>query len=354
MGGLIRGDRDCPWTREVIGRFFAVNDEAEKIPGGNLRWYEIASLTENSDGTKDIEIRRFWWGARSMGSPTLYSPESYSWDGRLRPLSYAIAPGTYVNDVSYAIPGGRGGQRLLGLAPYTDQGTPLDFGPGDEVEQAVGPDPFKPQAFRVWMWEDVPGPWPSCVFDLANLGAASRYAAMNVRGGPATLEEVQKRQEQRPAWDNFLVFESAATIGINCQADFADAAILFQRPNHEQPIKWHYGREPGKAPKEATLTVGKSTGALTFHGGGLCLQGGLSGSDEPARNLRGKAVPVQEGATSATVAFPVPEKDADYAVFVEQSWLTNRAVSEKTATGLTVQFDKPAPRGARLDWMIVR
>ena len=355
MGGLIRGDSACPWTEAVIGRFFALTDDGERVPGGNLRWYEITSLTPNADGTKDIEIRRYWWGAKSAGSPTLYSLENATWDGHLRPLAYAIAPGAWVADVSKAIPGGdRKSPRTLGLAPCADQGTPFDFAPGDPVEQAIGPDPFKPQAFRVWMWEDVPGAWPSAVLDFANHGAASRYAAMAVSGGGATLEDAEKRHERKPAWDNVVTVQSACTVGINFMADTAKAAILFQQPNREQPIRWHYGQEAGKPPKEASLTVSRATGALTFQGGGLCIEGGLSGAEEPARNLRGKGVPVKAGSTALHVAFPVPEADGDYAVFVEQTWLTARAVAKKAATGFTVQFASPAPEGAALDWMIVR
>ena len=362
MGGLIQGDADCPWTEGIIGRYFAITDPGERVPGpNNLRWYMITALKINGDGTKDLEIERFWWGAKSAGSPTLYSLENCSWDGHLRPLSYVIAPGTYVNDVSRALPGGdRGGQRTVGLAPYGDQGTSLDFQPGDPVEQAIGPDPFKPQIFRTWMWENVPGAWPSAVFDVANHGAASRYSVMSVRGGPAALEDIEKRQEKKPAWDNLLVFHSSAGVGLNFLADFADAAILFQQPNREQPIKWYYGHEEGKPPKEATLTVSRETGALTFQGGGLNAHGpiaaasGLSADKQPSRNLRGKNVAVKAGETTAEVAFDVEEVDADYAVFVEQSWLSNRAIAKKEPRGFSVQFEKPAPEGAKLDWMIVR
>jgi hypothetical protein len=72
------------------------------------------------------------------------------------------------------------------------------------------------------------------------------------------------------------------------------------------------------------------------------------------RNLRGKNVPVAANATSLRVTFPTPEADADYAVFVEQSWLCHRAISEKNAEGFTVAFDKPASGKASLDWMLVR
>ena len=361
IGGLIRGDKDCPWTQAIVGRWFAVATPEEKTPKGNFRWYMITSLRENADGTRDIEIQRFWWGAKSAGSPLLYRQEDYSWDGHLRPLDYVIAPGVYVNDVSRAIPGGdRGGQRLLGVVPYTDQGTKFDFEPGDQIEQAIGPDPFKPQAMRVWMWEDVPGPYPSAVFDVANLGAASRHAALRVSGGGATLEDAAKRHEQKPAWDNVIYLNAAATVGINCQADFADAAILFHQPNHEQPIKWHYGHEEGKPPKTASLTVSKTTGELNFQGEGIRANGpvsaanGISGDKTPARNLRGKNVTVPKGATSLRIQFARPEADADYAAFVEQTWITERAVSDKSPDGFTVSFAKPAPADARLDWLIVR
>ena len=80
----------------------------------------------------------------------------------------------------------------------------------------------------------------------------------------------------------------------------------------------------------------------------------LSAEETPARNLRGKFVPVQAGARTAAIRFPTPEPDADYAVFIEQTWLSNRAVSERTAQGFRVEFERPAPEGATLDWMLVR
>lgn len=361
FGGLIRGDKDAPWTADVVGRFFAVNTPEEKTPTGNLRWYEISGFKLNDDGTKEIQILRYWWGAKSAGSPQLYQQESYTWDGHVKPLDYIIAPGTYVNDVSRALPGGtRGGKRTLGLAPHRDQGTNLDFAAGDAVEQAIGPDPFKPQAFRCWMWEDVPGQFPSAVFDIANNGAASRYAVLNVRGGAATLEEVAKRKEQRPSWDNFLVLEAAATTGLNFKADFADAAVHFHQPTHDAAMKWNYGATETEPAKEAVLTVSHTSGELNFAGNGVRTNGpisgatGLSGDATPAKNLRGKNVAVAVDAKSVRITFPQPEADGDYAVFLEQSWLSERAVSQKGPDGFTVTFAVAAPADAKLDWMLVR
>jgi hypothetical protein len=382
FGGLIRGDKDCPWDENVVGRFFALSDKTEMTPKGNYRWYMITKFTKKDDGTKDIEIQRFWWGAKSAGSPPLYRPENYTWDGHEAPLSYIIAPGTYVNDVSRAVAGGdRGNLRTLGVAPATDAGTDFDFAKDDAVEQAIGPDPFKPQVFRTWMWEDVPGQFPAAVFDVSNQGATSRYSVISVAGGPANMDDVSKRHEPKPAWDNIIVLNSAATIGFNLKADFANAAILFNQPNREQAIKWHYGFAPkpeidpnapapttGNArptdavepPQVASLTVNRQSGEFQFEGGGVQAGGavsgvaGLSGEAKPAQNLRGKNLDVAGEATTYTVKFPQAEADGDYAVFLELSWLTERAVSNKTADGFTVTFAKPAPAGAKLDWMLVR
>ena len=361
MGGLIRGDKDCPWTDDVVGRYFAVDEKTERTPQGNLRWYLITAFKQNADGTKEIEIQRFWWGAKSAGSPTLYRHDSYTVDGHDKPLGYLIAPGTYVNDVSQALAESpRGNQRKLGLAAYRHQGSPADYAPGDAVEQAIGPDPFKPQVFRAWMWEDVPGPWPSTVFDLANHGAASRYSVMTVAGGPATLDMVEQRHETKPAWDNIIVMNSAAGVGLNLKGDFSEAAMLLHQPSKEQAIKWLYGHAEGKAPSEATLTVDRTSGEFKLDGAGVRTVGpvsevaGLSGDKTPARNLRGKNVPVTAAATKFEVAFPQAEADGDYAVFIEQTWLTNRAIIKKTAAGFTVEFATAAPADAKLDWMIVR
>ena len=67
-------------------------------------------------------------------------------------------------------------------------GQPADFAKGDEIEQAIGPDPFKPIPFRMWMWDHVPVRFPLAGARPGQLRRPSRYAAMQVRGGPATSE----------------------------------------------------------------------------------------------------------------------------------------------------------------------
>jgi hypothetical protein len=317
FGGLIRGDKDCPWDTSLVGRFFAVTEETECVGSTRdlYRWYEILGVTVNPDGTKDMTLRRYWWGAKSAGSPMLYRMENHTWDGHERPLAYAIAPAAYVNDVSKAVPAGEYKTTpVLGLAPSATTGTTVDFAPGDDIEQAVGPDPFKPIPFRIWMWDDVPGAFPAPVFDVANYGV-QRYAGLQIRGGPANADDIVKSKDQRPAWENAITLDTAAEVGLNFLADATRAAILFQQPYHEQPMKWLYRPASNQPPREATLTVARDTGQLRF---------------------------------------TAPEADGRYALFIEQNWIGNRAVVKKGAGGFTVQFEKPAPEGATLDWMLVR
>ncbi len=363
MGGLIRFPENAPVGPEVVGRYFAVNEESERVPGGSgiLRWYLIDSFRRNPDGTQDIEIIRHWWGAKAAGAPTLYHPDNYSRDGHEKPLAYIIAPGVTVYDVADAVESHQvntaGSPRILRLAPSPFAGTPVDFAPGDPIEQAIGPDPFKPIPFRSWVWDSVPGVFPAPIFDVANNGAVARHAVMTVAGGSPNLADSAKRKDSQPPWENLFVFASACNNGIVFGADVAGAALLFEQPNDRpQPIAWRY--DAGR--KTATLSVSPENGTMTFDGGGLVVPGGLtavsglSGTKTPAKNLRGIAVPVPAGVRQVVVPFPHREADANYAIFVQPNWLTAHAVSGRTESGFTVEFAQPSASGAHLHWMLVR
>ena len=363
MGGLIRFPKEAPVGREVVGRYFAVNEPGEHVPGGReiRRWYLIDGFKLNPDGTKDIEIIRHWWGAKAAGAPTLYKPENYSSDGHERRLSYIIAPGVNVYDVSDAVESAQvnpqGSRRILRLAPSPFAGTAVDFAPGDPVEQAIGPDPFKPIAFRSWVWDSVPGVFPAPIFDIANQGAVMRHSVMTVAGGTPNVADRAARHDRNPPWDSYFRFESACNNGIVFNADVAGSAILFEQPNgRAQPIAWRY--DGGR--KEATLTVSPQDGTMTFDGDGLAVPGGLtsvsglSGTATPARNLRGIAVAVPSGARRIVVPFQHREADADYAVFIQPNWLTAHAVVSRAESGFTVEFAQPPGSGAHLHWMLVR
>ena len=245
--------------------------------------------------------------------------------------------------------------------PFT--GTAVDFAPGDDVEQAIGPDPFKPVPFRAWLWDGVPGAYSATVLDIANMGDTQRDSVLQVHVGSGDIAKDQaERYDRSPPWDKYLDFQAACNTGIRFGADTGEAAIRFEQPHgRAQPLAWNYGAaaDGSTPPRQATLSVAPDSGDLEFHGGNIRVDGsvvaaGLSADRQPARNLRGKNVAVKAGETSLAVTFPVAEADGEYAVFVEQSWLSNRAVTAKDAHGFTIQFERPAPEGARLDWMIVR
>ncbi|HOS44403.1 MAG TPA: hypothetical protein PK794_11965, partial [Armatimonadota bacterium] len=51
MGGLIRGDKDCPWDQRVVGRWLGITEPTELTPDNKkIRWYQILSCTVNPDG----------------------------------------------------------------------------------------------------------------------------------------------------------------------------------------------------------------------------------------------------------------------------------------------------------------
>ena len=366
IGGLIRFSANASVGPEAAGRYFAVDEPGEYVGGrkavGKIRrWYLIDSVTVNPDGTRDMKIVRHWWGAKSAGSPTLYRPENYSSDGHVTNLCYIVAPGVNVYDVSDGVESPQvnvgGSKKILRLAPAPFTGTPVDFAADDPIEQAIGPDPFKPTPFRSWLWDAVPGVFPAPVFDVANHGIM-RHAVLAVAGGSGSLEkDVATAADASPPWDNLIVFNAACNNGIVFAADTANSALFFAQPNgRAQPIKWVYGENR----KEATLTVSPADGTMTFDGAGLRVPGGLvgvsglSGTATKAANLRGIALPVKAGDKSLAVVFPKPEADAAYAVFVQPSWLTRQAITEQTEAGFTVTFDTPPAKNETLHWLLVR
>jgi hypothetical protein len=246
------------------------------------------------------------------------------------------------------------------LAPSPVVGTERDFAPEDPVEQAIGPDPFHPQPFRSWTWDEVPSAFPASYFDVRNLGQVQRHAVLTIGGGSGNvLDDVASRLSHAPVYDRWFDFRGTARNGIVFGADVAAAAILFQQPHERaQPIVWNYLRD-GQL-QSASLSVSPHNGSLTFDGpgtalpGGLLKVGGISGTETPARNLRAIDVPVAAGTREFTVSLPVEESDAKYGVFVETSWLTLHVVSSRTEKTFTVKFSEPAPSDAHISWLMAR
>jgi hypothetical protein len=345
IGGLIRFSADAPLTQAVVGRYFAVDDKSELVAGSLHRWYLITSLKVNPDGTKDITIRRFWWGAKDAGSPTLYEEDNYTADGHVKPLKYVIAPGSNVYDVSGAI-GPNAKQHTLLVSPYSDRGSAFDFAAGDAVEQAIGPDPFQPIPFRAWTFDKIPSPFPSPIVDVQNNGV-QRDSVIRVDG---------QDKHNKPAFNNIVTVNASSNTVLNVGGKVNGAAILIAPSNGPAPIVWEYDN----GQKEAKLNVDNTTGNLQFDGGAIYAQGGfttvggISGTSTAANNLRGINVPVPAKSTSLTVKFPKAEADGNYAVFLETNWISLRAITEQTPDGFTVQFATPAPANAHLDWTLIR
>jgi hypothetical protein len=344
----------------VYRAYFGIDQDDESPKGTHARrWYLIQDVKTNADGTKDIEIVRHWWGAKAASSPTLYNPDNYTYDGHLRPLRYAIVPGVNAYEVAKALPG-PGSKPLLMLAPAPFAGTEVDFAPGDPIEQAIGPDPFHPQPFRSWTWDEVPGNFPASYFDVRNLGQVQRHSVLSIGGGSGDIAaDKETRWSHSAVFDRLIDIKATARNGIVFDADVEGAALLFKQPHERaQPIQWGYGSEDAR--KRASLSVSPSDGTLKYEGGGAAIPGGLSqlgglsGSSVPARNLRGVSVAVQPGAKEVRIAFAAEEADDKYAVFVEGSWMSMHQVVERSTRGFLVRFSEGAPAGATIDWLLTR
>jgi len=380
QGGLILGSKECPWTADVVGRFFALTDPSEIIEANDksrvggyaklagrpiYRWYQIREFKENPDGTKVIKILRVRWSAVAAGAPKLFDDDNYTRDGHERPLRYAIAPGAWVYDISQGwadtIPTGgwigKTAPRKLRVAPCGDRGTPFDFEVGDAIEQPPGPDPWQPRPLRIRQFDQMPTTMDNATIEMQQLGRVQVPTAISMGGIIRAVSQLPTRKDKKAPWSTLIHCDSLCDWGLVFGADVINAAILFGQPNgRAQAMQWVTG--PGTASR---LIVPPATGDFTFSGGHLDLSGksarrvtGLSATATTANNLRGINVEVKEGAQDLQVAFPDPEADAVYAVSVTPTWMTNLCVSAKKSDGFTVQFGTPAPPGAKVDWILVR
>ena len=355
FGGLMRFSKDAPLTKDVVGRYFTVDVDGELVPGAKLhRWYYIDGFTLNADGTKEITVTRHWWGAKTAGSVTLYKEENYSHDDHLVPLKYIIAPGANVYDVADGV---KSKKHTVKISPGPDTGTAMDFAAGDQIEQAIGPDPFRPTPFRSWCFEDVPGIYPSTMFDIRNdTSAVERTSVMTILGS-SSIDSLAQRYDRKPSFEHVLLVHPVTENVITFDGDVTNAALYFKQPNHRaQPLKWLYA----DSKKAATLTVSPDDGTLQYTGGtvavpaGVTQVGGLSATNVQAQNLRGLKLPVKAGVKELAVKFPRPEADDNYMVVLDLSWLTIHAITQRTVDGFTVQFATPPVVDGALSWLLVR
>jgi len=330
-GGSIRST-DAPWTPELVGRYFAIDEPSEYVPGSDRvrRWWLITGISEQ-DGVKMLTIQRHWWGAKNVAAITqFYDPHNFTGNEK-KPkfLHYIIAPGANVFDVAR--------EQIARLDPGAHLGTPVDFAAGDPIEQAIGPDPFLPVPFRSWLFDKVPGAFPSPVFDVANHGDVARYSVLTVSGNP------------KVPWGSIIDISSLAVNGLAFNADVENAALLFnQSAGNPQMIRWT-GKPGANLSLSPAGNLNVTASRLDLAGGGVTALGGIGGSI-----FRGLKIPVPAGALNFAVVFSAPESTEDYAVVARPSWSCVHAVTQQTKTGFTVQFDIPAPAGGTLNWLLLR
>lgn len=376
-GGSVRST-DPAWHAGLVGRFFAIDEPSEYVPGTAQvrRWWLIAGFEEEG-GVKRLSITRHWWGAKhGCGISQLYDPRNFTSDpDRPRYLRSIIAPGAYAYDVAdgvaSAIVNPNGSARTLRLAPGASQSGSIDFSPGDPIEQAIGPDPFRPQPFRSWLFEKVPGAFPAPVFDVVNGGEIQRDSVLWVRGEGLVVPHRQPGGKQPSLkWAELVTVEASCGTGIAFKGDTTDAAIRFEQPTISEG--GDYGDRANRIVwKWSDLAERRRIGRTTLGvdaRGTLCMQapafdvagspavrvGGLStGRQSTAATLRGMAVPVVPQATSVHVRFERPGPADAYVVIARTTWITNHAVRDQDVTGFAVDFDRPAPPNATIDWFVV-
>ncbi len=375
LGGRIIGSPDCGWTKDVIGRYFAITDPSECITPKDgstgyasadpkrdvCRWYQIREFSENPDGTKCIRIERIRWAACNAGAPLLFDRNNYTRDGHEKPMSYAIAPGAFVSDV------GQGwvdrpyikneDPRKIKFSVSPDKGTKFDFQPGDPIELAIGADPANPVGFRVRFHNQLPSTMEDSGVTVLNYSRCAMNDAFSI-GGTGRLEDIEAKKDKQPSFLTGINIGATANDGISFNADMVSSAILFRQPNmRPQTMKWlHHD-----ATASTTLAVSPATGDMKISGGDLSMAGaglqeiaGVSATGTKAANLRGIDVKVAKDSKNAEIKFAKPEPDAQYSINVQPSWLTMDSVVKKAADGFTVEFSTPAPEGGKIDWQLIR
>jgi hypothetical protein len=239
LGGRIIGSPDCGWTKEVVGRYFAISDPSECItpkdgsagyaqpdPKRNVyRWYLIREFTENPDGSKCLRIERIRWPAVNAGAPLLYDGNNYTKDGHVKPLSYIIAPGAFVTDVSegwvdryWSSPGD---PRKIKISVSPDKGTKYDFETGDPIELGIGADPANPNGLRVRFHNQVPSTMEDNCVALMNLSRVAMNSAVGIGGNTFSLEDVQRQKDKQPS------FLAGIRIGSATMHNFESAPTRF-------------------------------------------------------------------------------------------------------------------------------
>lgn len=381
---FIIGDAAVGWDQSVVGRFIAIdvpteyyekNEAAaiEKATERVYRWWHITGLEKRKDGLWNLFVERTFFDTSLGAGPTLLRFDNYTIDDATymkNKLAYLIAPGAWVSDARDAVAGNTpgnigaaqaGDERRLKLAPSSSEGTRFDFDAGDKITNPPGPDVWMPTGFRARHFHNFPAALPGASFLSENFGKVQVGYGLFIAGQPGTLADVAAAMKDKAtSYECGVCVSASSDVAFSLRGPVRKGAIDFWQPQGNiHALRWFVKDGAGAS----TLYADPVTGNFMLAGGDIDLQLnggtinqiGLSATSIPAQNLSGVGVDVASGAISITVTLPREEPDADYAVLVECSWLTLKAITNKTAKQFTVEFSAaPGVAGGKLDWFLVR
>jgi hypothetical protein len=379
IASAVIGAAAVQWDASIVGKFIAIDEPSEYYQASELaafgvgtgtpivrRWFRIATLAKRADGLWNLGIETVWWGNYQGGKPPLLHYSNYTTSNASpKELHYIIAPGSWAIDVRNALGprkyyvGATPQERTIRLAPF--QNAQDAFAPGDPISQPAGPTPWTPTSYRTRHVNLFPPLVTGNCFVASNLGPTILGSGLVVDDGRPgrTLAQVQQQQKDGlPTFGAGVQVSACTNYGIVISGPVAYGAVLLnQQDGNRKAIQW-LGNNVGTAvygnPANGDFTI-ETTGNVNLSLKGTIQQRGLSATAVAANNLRGVDVPVAGGVLSATITFASPEPDASYAVMTECSWLTVKAVVNKSATGFTAQFATAAPHGGgKLSWVLVR
>lgn len=342
-------------TPEMVGWYIAVANEAEETIAGSdaLRWRLITNVSV-VDGKSIFGVLGYWWGAKSGVAMGVYLEPGTD---KPRPVKVLIAPGAMVYDASDGVQRPERGvvnpARTVRVVPRRFAGTPADFAPGDRVVQAIGPTPWQPAIFRSWLFENVAAMNPAPMFDVINNSQVQRAYVMHVHG-PGDFGA-------------YMVLGGGSPTGIVFNQDVPDGALILRATPANAKSRLSNGIVfPGREEKDkerviSGISVSDSNGRILLYNSnsrGVNLNNqdirGTTALNSESDNFRALDVAVEAGKKSLRVTFPKAESSADYTVIARPNWITNHAIKELSPEGFTVIFDRPAPAGATVNWLLTR
>lgn len=363
------------WGPEIVGRYLAIDDPSEMLDPATLpshvviqadaplyRWMRIIHFAiDPNNGNQLLWIQHCNGGSFPAAPRLVHNKNYFNYGGP--ELAYRIAPGASVADLRGGwTEDGHPNQGFVLLTPGSDETSAQSWQPGDPIEQAIGPQPHNPTAFRARHFNNLPSIFTDSSFYSSNHGSVTVGAGLFINGHDTLAASAARFPRGGVDYEHAVLIRATteSSICIHGEARTGNALQLEQVAGDRKWIAWgsstDYARI-GYDPREDAFNFARRDGGgFSVHFGGAQLRrvAGISATSTPTGNLRGILVPVPAGATELEVSLPMPEPDRAYAVTVTPSWPVAVGVSARGTAGFTVCFGGAAPDGATLDWVLVR